>query len=182
MGLFLLILLLLLFLLLYPVIKAGFKVWMQMRQMNKAFQNAQSQYGGGTRGEQRRTSSTGNNEYRRHRRHGGKIFRPGDGEYVKFEGLDTGMYLVVPRQVTTYFYMYNFTPYLVSLPHNYYDPDKTDSSDEWVYTVEMGLKPGREERYGSIKIMKELTEMSMMPGNEATFVFQVDIETLKGDK
>lgn len=106
----------------------------------------------------------------------------GEGEYVKFEGLDTGMYLVVPRQVTTYFYMYNFTPYLVSLPHNYYDPDKTDSSDEWVYTVEMGLKPGREERYGSIKIMKELTEMSMMPGNEATFVFQVDIETLKGDK
>ncbi|HIT14957.1 MAG TPA: DUF4834 family protein [Candidatus Avimuribaculum pullicola] len=85
MGLFLLILLLLLFLLLYPVIKAGFKVWMQMRQMNKAFQNAQSQYGGGTRGEQRRTSSTGNNEYKRHRRHGGKIFRPGDGEYVKFE-------------------------------------------------------------------------------------------------
>ena len=106
----------------------------------------------------------------------------GEDEFVKFEALNTGMYLVVPRQVETYFYMYDFTPYLVSLPHNYYDPDKTDSSDEWVYTVEMGLKPGREERYGSIKIMKELTEMSMMPGNEATFVFQVDIETLKGDK
>ena len=103
-------------------------------------------------------------------------------EFVEFETLETGMYLVVPRQVETYFYMYDFTPYLVSLPHNYYNPDDAASSDDWVYEVTMGLKPGRAERYGSIEIDKELTEMSMMPGGSATFVFQVDIETLQGDK
>ena len=106
----------------------------------------------------------------------------GEDEFVKFEALNTGMYLVVPRQVETYFYMYDFTPYLVSLPHNYYNPDDAASSDDWVYKVTMGLKPGRVERYGSIEIDKELTEMSMMPGGSATFVFQVDIETLQGDK
>ena len=106
----------------------------------------------------------------------------GEDEAVEFEELNTGMYLVVPRQVETYFYMYNFTPYLVSLPHNYYNPDDAAPNDDWVYYVTMGLKPGRVERYGSIEIDKELTEMSMMPGGSATFVFQVDIETLQGDK
>lgn len=76
----LLIILLLLFLILYPIIKVGFKVWSQMRQMrqmNRSFQNARSQYGGGNR-----NTSGGNTHRHRHR---GKIFGPSDGEYVEFE-------------------------------------------------------------------------------------------------
>lgn len=73
----LLIILLLLFLILYPIIKVGFKVWSQMRQMNRNFQNARSQYGGGNR-----NTSGGNTHRHRHR---GKIFGPSDGEYVEFE-------------------------------------------------------------------------------------------------
>lgn len=73
---FLLIILLLLFLFLYPVIKAGFKVWKQVRQMNRSFQNAGSHYGGGG-------NTSGGNAQKNRRR--GKIFGPGDGEYVEFE-------------------------------------------------------------------------------------------------
>lgn len=80
---FLLIILLLLFLLLYPVIKAGFKIWMQMHQMNKAFQNAQPRGNNGR--QQQRNGNASASGYHRHKRHGGKIFGPGDGEYVNFE-------------------------------------------------------------------------------------------------
>lgn len=80
---FLLIILLLLFLLLYPVIKAGFKMWQQVRQMNQNFQNARSQYGNGgaASGGNRRGGGTSSHGHRRR----GKIFGPNDGEYVDFE-------------------------------------------------------------------------------------------------
>lgn len=78
---FLLIILLLLFLLLWPVIKASFKVWRQVRQMNRTFQQAREAQYGGTRA---RSGQAGSDRQRRHRRRG-KIFGPGDGEYVAFE-------------------------------------------------------------------------------------------------
>ena len=49
--------------------------------------------------------------------------------------LETGMYLVQAETVQTSEYTYDFTPYLVSLPNNYYSKENPD--DTWVYNVTM---------------------------------------------
>lgn len=72
-----LIILLLIFFLLYPVIKAGLKIWLQMRQLKKKFQNTQRQYGN--------NRQNYSNQSTRKRHHQGKIFSRSDGEYVDFE-------------------------------------------------------------------------------------------------
>lgn len=96
MGTFLLIILLLIFLLLYPVIKAAFKVWLQVRQMNREFRNAagQQQYGANRREGTGRARNSRNDAGNTRRR--GKIFSPGDGEYVEFEEI------IEQRQATRY--------------------------------------------------------------------------------
>lgn len=98
-------------------------------------------------------------------------------------GLDTGLYLVDTPKVITPNYTYTFTPYLVSLPtNNYYSGN--DASDDWIYdlTKEMnsavGLKPEEHVRYGNLVINKELVDHNATFGNNATFVFQIDITTL----
>lgn len=96
--------------------------------------------------------------------------------------LSTGLYLVVANAVTSANYEYNFTPYLISLPNNYfYD----SGNDEWVYNLTganaIGLKPERTERYGSLSITKELVNHQGTFGSGATFVFQIDITTLAGE-
>ena len=45
----------------------------------------------------------------------------------------------------------------------------------------MGLKPEETPRYGQLEIKKHLTEMNGIQSENATFVFQVDITTLKGE-
>lgn len=98
-------------------------------------------------------------------------------------GLDTGLYLVDTPKVITPNYTYTFTPYLVSLPTNNYYNGK-DASDNWIYdlTKEMnsavGLKPEQHVRYGDLVIKKELKDHNATFGNNATFVFQIDITTL----
>lgn len=86
------------------------------------------------------------------------------------EDLDTGMYLVEARQVQSPEYTYSFTPYLLSLPNNYYS---SSGDDTWVYDVTTGLKPEQEIRYGSIQINKTLDVYNETLG-EATFIFSVE--------
>lgn len=97
--------------------------------------------------------------------------------------LDTGLYLVDTPKVITANYTYTFTPYLVSLPtNNYYNNGQT--SDDWIYDLTkeynsaVGLKPEEHVRYGNLVINKELVDHNATFGNNATFVFQIDITTL----
>ncbi len=98
-------------------------------------------------------------------------------------GLDTGLYLVDTPKVITTNYTYTFTPYLVSLPtNNYYSGN--GASDDWIYDLTkesnsaVGLKPEQHVRYGNLVINKELVDHNATFGNNATFVFQIDITTL----
>lgn len=102
-------------------------------------------------------------------------------------GLDTGLYLVDTPKVITPNYTYTFTPYLVSLPtNNYYSGN--GASDDWIYDLTkeynsaVGLKPEQHVRYGNLMINKELVDHNATFGNNATFVFQIDITTLDKKK
>ena len=76
-----LIFLFILILLLFPIIKAGFKIWMQMRQLKKNFETGQRSAYGNSRREGHYATSDNRNKHR----HSGKIFSSADGEYVDFE-------------------------------------------------------------------------------------------------
>ena len=52
--------------------------------------------------------------------------------------LETGMYLVQAETVQTSEYTYDFTPYLESLPNNYYYKENPD--DTWVYDDVVSIK------------------------------------------
>lgn len=105
-----------------------------------------------------------------------------DAEAVSEEGkaaftaLATGMYLVDAQPVDSDYNTYEFTPYLVSLPNNYY---YGTGDDTWVYdlTVEdgnaIGLKPEKSDRYGDLIINKTLDVYNATNGG-ANFVFQVE--------
>ena len=102
-------------------------------------------------------------------------------------GLKTGLYLVDTPKVITPNYTYTFTPYLVSLPtNNYYSGN--GASDDWIYDLTkehnsaVGLKPEQHVRYGNLVINKELVDHNATFGNNATFVFQIDITTLDNKK
>ena len=92
--------------------------------------------------------------------------------------LETGMYLVQAETVQTSEYTYDFTPYLVSLPNNYYSKENPD--DTWVYDVTTGMKPQQTQRYGDLEIAKDLTEYNASL-KDALFVFQVE-GTRHGEK
>lgn len=101
--------------------------------------------------------------------------------------LKTGLYLVDTPKVITPNYTYTFTPYLVSLPtNNYYSGN--GASDDWIYDLTkeynsaVGLKPEQHVRYGNLVINKELVDHNATFGNNATFVFQIDITTLDEKK
>ena len=88
--------------------------------------------------------------------------------------LETGMYLVQAETVQTNEYTYDFTPYLVSLPNNYYSKENPDDTDDsWVYDVTTGMKPQQTQRYGDLEIVKDLTEYNASL-KDALFVFQVE--------
>lgn len=94
--------------------------------------------------------------------------------------LKTGMYLVQAETVQTSEYTYDFTPYLVSLPNNYYSKEKPEPDDTWVYDVTTGMKPQQTQRYGDLEIVKDLTEYNASL-KDALFVFQVE-GTRHGEK
>ena len=85
--------------------------------------------------------------------------------------LETGMYLVQAETVQSSEYTYDFNPYLVSLPNNYYSKENQD--DAWVYDVTTGMKPQQTQRYGDLEIVKDLTEYNASL-KDALFVFQVE--------
>ena len=105
--------------------------------------------------------------------------------------LDTGLYLMIVRQagLEDYFkdvvtedgesrivtkvlsehYEYNFIPALVSLPEHM---AAANGGYEWAYNVVVNPKHSTSYRYGSLRIVKNLTDYET--GNPATFVFQVE--------
>ena len=93
--------------------------------------------------------------------------------------LETGMYLVQAETVQTSEYTYDFTPYLVSLPNNYYSKENPD--DAWAYDVTTGMKPQQTQRYGDLEIVKNLTEYNASL-KDALFVFQVEGTTRNGEQ
>lgn len=88
-----------------------------------------------------------------------------------FTGMDLGLYLIVIDSAQSPQYTYTFTPMIVSLPWSQYQYDGV-SGDTWEYERTVVLKPARELRYGSIEIVKELTEYNATKG-DVTFVFDV---------
>lgn len=102
-----------------------------------------------------------------------KVTKPegAEGSTGVINNLDTGMYLVQAETVQTSEYTYDFTPYLVSLPNNYYSKENPD--DTWKYDVTTGMKPQQTQRYGNLEIVKNLTEYNASL-KDALFVFQVE--------
>ena len=103
---------------------------------------------------------------------------------VTFTDLRVGLYLVVPQQLETPYYFYNFTPYLVSVPDNDFNPDAPagpDNTDDWVYDVETILKWSPEVRYGDLEIIKDRDSTNGVPLKAAAFVFEVSVDPLKGE-
>lgn len=93
--------------------------------------------------------------------------------------LKTGMYLVQAETVQSSEYTYDFTPYLVSLPNNYYYSNE-NQDDTWVYDVTSTMKPQQTQRYGDLEIVKDLTKYNASL-KDALFVFQVE-GTRHGEK
>ena len=87
------------------------------------------------------------------------------------KNLETGLYLVSVEQLVTPNYVYTFTPYLISLPNNYYSGEGT--SDAWVYNLTgdnaIGLKPEQQQRTGDLIINKTLKNQNTTFGDKATF-------------
>lgn len=96
----------------------------------------------------------------------------GDKSTVTADNLSTGMYLVIAESVQSAAYTYDFIPYLISLPNNYYGQTQDDT---WVYDVTTGLKPSQTQRYGDLVIDKTLTAYNATLGG-ADFIFQVEAE------
>ena len=116
----------------------------------------------------------------------------------KVEGLSAGLYLVLARNadetdesvyvttivdedgserivtsVTTEENAYIFAPVITAVPGR-----AADDSDNWVNDVVISLKPEKDNRLGSLEIVKNLTDY--VYGRPATFVFQVEA-TLDGE-
>ena len=88
--------------------------------------------------------------------------------------LETGLYLVDAQQILSDTYQYDFKPYLISLPNNYY---YATQNDDWVYDLTgenaIVLKPEKTDLYGDLVIEKTLDTYNATVGG-ATFVFQVE--------
>jgi len=98
--------------------------------------------------------------------------------------LSVGLYLVDAQQTESATYTYHFTPYLISLPNNYYSAADAESVDEWVYDLigenAISLKTERVDRLGDLEITKELKVFNETVGG-ATFVFQIEATKVDAD-
>lgn len=93
---------------------------------------------------------------------------------VTVTDLATGLYLIDAQQAQSDANVYDFTPYMISLPDNrYYDI----GNDRWIYELTgdnaIGLKPLKSDRYGDLVIEKFLDTYNATNVG-ATFVFQVE--------
>ena len=88
--------------------------------------------------------------------------------------LETGLYLVDIGQVVSDDYVYDFNPFMVSLPNNYF---YSTQDDTWVYDLvgEKAIIPKveRSQRFGDLIIHKLLDTYNETLGS-TTFVFQVE--------
>ena len=121
---------------------------------------------------------------------------------TEVSGLDAGLYLLIARgdNVEDYFemtkgddpnlvsvayttrYKYSFLPEMVAMPTKAPNKDGVITTDDsldangnerpWLYTATVNMKPERETRYGSLKIIKDL--LVYEDHDPATFVFKVD--------
>lgn len=92
---------------------------------------------------------------------------------ITFTGLEMGMYLIDAQQLLTAEYRYEFTPYLISLPNNYfYETENDDWDYELVDEDAVGLKPQQFNRYGYLVIDKKLADYNVT-NPSAVFVFEV---------
>jgi hypothetical protein len=91
----------------------------------------------------------------------------------KAENLPVGMYLMVAHTVKSPQYEYMFLPALLSIPSHEYEPDNSQSGDDWIYQMEARLKPEQKERFGSLEIRKKLTSYNQTLG-PAFFVFRIE--------
>lgn len=96
-----------------------------------------------------------------------------DNTENKAENLPVGLYLMQAETVESAWYEYEFSPFLLSLPNNYYDPQDPASNDDWIYHVEAELKPEQKDRYGDLEIQKKLNSYNETLGG-AFFVFRVE--------
>ena len=106
-----------------------------------------------------------------------------------------GMYLIDAQQLLTAEYRYEFTPYLISLPNNYFysaekndaldydliDNDASDEGYEGTTNHAVGLKPQQFDRFGYVVIKKNLTNFDIKDPSDvknpsAVFVFEVKAE------
>lgn len=95
------------------------------------------------------------------------------GEAI-IDELETGLYLLDVEQVVSNHYIYEFQPFMIALPSNYY---YSTQDDTWVYDLvgENAVTPKiqRTERQGDLVINKLLDTYNATIGG-ATFVFQVE--------
>ena len=85
-------------------------------------------------------------------------------------------------------YEYSFLPQLIALPAKAANADggiSTANRGPWLYSINTFLKSGRTDRYGSLRIIKTLSEYETEAGiakpEPATFVFEV-VATLEGEQ
>lgn len=95
------------------------------------------------------------------------------GEVI-ISNLDTGLYLLDVQQVISDEYIYEFTPFMIALPHNNFYNSKDDT---WIYDLigenAIGLKVHCTERLGNLAINKLLDTYNESIGG-ATFAFQIE--------
>lgn len=88
--------------------------------------------------------------------------------------LDTGLYLIDAQTAESETNKYEFQPYLISLPNNYYN---ATGNDTWDYNLTgedaIGLKPAKSDLLGDLEIVKTLDAYNETIDG-ATFVFQVE--------
>lgn len=138
--------------------------------------------------------------------HGNSNLKDADGNTIYWKELETGegenkeTNLVTIANTDRYTYL--FTPQLFSIPMrgngdgsgtlNVWETDEngtpiymTSDQGPWVYNLNVYLKPDREDRYGSLRIVKTLSEYETEAGiakpEPATFVFEV-VATLEGEQ
>lgn len=91
-------------------------------------------------------------------------------------------------------YTYVFAPQLISIPMKgtaeVKEPKKpqedymTSDTGDWIYDLNVYLKPQRVERYGSLRIIKNLQDFAVVAGQQlkpVTFVFEITWTAVEGD-
>lgn len=132
----------------------------------------------------------------------GEPLRKGNPVNKKVEDLSCGLYLLIARGADIKDYQttvknedgtedivtiarsgsnsYTFAPELIALPSRQITDENgnvintTGGNSPWIYDMEATLKPSKEERLGSLEIVKNLLTYSV--DDPAVFVFQVEAE------